>query len=95
MAGAIVPFTRREYKPLALSVCIVAGLARRRAADIERPLLKGSSPMMSAFKKDWGRHETIDATVSTQRAQDIERRLIAGRERNAPWAREHLEEKKS
>ena len=35
------------------------------------------------------------ATVATQRAQDIERRLIAGRERNAPWAREHLEEKKS
>ncbi len=46
-------------------------------------------------KKDWGRHETIDATVSTQLAQDIERRLIAGREHVAQWAREHPEEKKS
>ena len=34
-------------------------------------------------RKDWGRHETIDATLSTQRADEIERRLFKGREANA------------
>jgi hypothetical protein len=39
-------------------------------------------------KKDWGRHESIYATVATQRAQDIERRLLKGRELVQQYAKE-------
>ena len=34
-------------------------------------------------KKDWGRHETLDATVTTKLDEDLERRLLKGREANA------------
>ena len=34
-------------------------------------------------KKDWGRHETIDATVTSQLDAELERRLLKGREANA------------
>jgi hypothetical protein len=36
----------------------------------------------------WGRHETVDATVNTQRAQDIERRLLKGRELMQQYAKD-------
>ena len=34
-------------------------------------------------KKDWGRHETIDATVTSKLDEELERRLLKGREANA------------
>ena len=34
-------------------------------------------------KKDWGRRETIDATVTSQLDAELERRLLKGREANA------------
>jgi hypothetical protein len=40
----------------------------------------GAFLLKRKHKKDWGRHEQIDATVSTQRADEIKRRLLMGRE---------------
>ena len=34
-------------------------------------------------KKDWGRYDTLDATVTTKLDEDLERRLLKGREANA------------
>ena len=34
-------------------------------------------------RKDWGRHETIDATVTSKLDEELERRLLKGREANA------------
>src|SRR5439155_3987146 len=34
-------------------------------------------------KKDWGRHETIDATITSKADEDLERRLLKGREGDA------------
>jgi len=34
-------------------------------------------------KKDWGRHKTIDATVTSKLDEELERRLLKGREANA------------
>ena len=35
------------------------------------------------FQEQWGRHDRTDVTMTTKRDEDLERRLLKGRELNA------------
>ena len=69
---------------------IVAGI--NKAAEFD--WRAGAFLLERKHKTDWGRHGTIDASVSTQRAQDIERRLLKGRELMDYYAEQDRKERK-